>query len=310
MTQAQQLADLSQAYTAGALGFRNRLINGACAVQQRPVYTAGTFGYGPVDRFYASCNNSSMSVQGNGLGPTGDAAIYVGITSTGNNGIGIGQRIESANTLDLPNQPIVVTAWVYSDVAFTTSTFGCMLYVWNNKDNPNSWATFGANAWEVLATSGKWSYTRARFPALPTNAKNGFAVEWAFPAHANGQGCAVSVAQLELGYVNTPFERRPAGLEFALCQRYYENGNLPVTYLANVVANAIMDPIRFAESKRVAPTMAFQNVQYYSAGTVTPISANINAVGVDTGGASLYITGGMTSCNGIAGGSFTANAEL
>ncbi len=35
MTQAQKLADLSQAYTAGGVMFRNKLINGSMDLWQR-----------------------------------------------------------------------------------------------------------------------------------------------------------------------------------------------------------------------------------------------------------------------------------
>jgi hypothetical protein len=64
-----------------------------------------------------------------------------------------------------------------------------------------------------------------------------------------------SLAQLEVGTVATPFERRSYGQELALCQRYYEI----ISYLPVGITFAPNGDTRhftsFATTKRVAPTM-------------------------------------------------------
>lgn len=258
MTQASLLADLSQAYTAGALGMRNRIINGACRVQQRGnvVLNAGVTGYGAVDRFYAFSNGAQINVRGDFQAPSGDLAAAASVMAAGNTGLAIGQKIESLNTADLNNQPFTVTAWIYSDVAFNAGTFGCNVFVWTTKDDPTKGGTWvGPTTYERLTTAGNWSFVRAKFNALPNNASNGFAIEFGFPAHANNQNCAVGTLQAEIGLINTPFERRPVGLEIALCQRYFTRGSQRwcTAGLTNYFGGMIPLPVPM----RVAPTLSF-----------------------------------------------------
>lgn len=228
MTQAQQLADLSQAYTAGALGFRNRFINGDMRVWQR-----GNTGVIPinnpaimaVDRWYGYTTGATATMRAGWQTPTGRLAMRMSADAAGNTGMAMGQRIESGNCWDLDNQLITVTAWVCSEG--NTTGFGCNAYVYGAADNPSA----GGGAWisgtpapEVLAVSGTapnaWYFIRQRIQ-LTANAHNGFAIEFGFPAVANGKSNALGDCQLERGYVATPFEQRPVGLELSLCQRYF-----------------------------------------------------------------------------------------
>jgi len=67
----------------------------------------------------------------------------------------------------------------------------------------------------------------------------------------------LNTAQLELGTVATPFERRPVGLELVLCQRYFELLTYDCNSVSGAQANrAYVWPIRFAVAKRASPTIA------------------------------------------------------
>lgn len=61
--------------------------------------------------------------------------------------------------------------------------------------------------------------------------------------------------QLEEGSVATPFEQRPIGLEFSLCQRYYEVGRIAVYNNTSLDSATNGAGINFQTRKRVTPTL-------------------------------------------------------
>jgi hypothetical protein len=69
----------------------------------------------------------------------------------------------------------------------------------------------------------------------------------------------ITGVQVEVGSVATPFERRPYGLELALCQRYYFKsafGAFVGTCLASV-ANRIRGHGKFSVTMRTTPSITF-----------------------------------------------------
>lgn len=66
---------------------------------------------------------------------------------------------------------------------------------------------------------------------------------------------AVGQAQFELGTVATPFERRHPGIEFALCQRYYETQFFDDQSYFGGGTNVFRRRCKFSVTKRVTPTM-------------------------------------------------------
>ena len=56
---------------------------------------------------------------------------------------------------------------------------------------------------------------------MPANAVNGVQIAIALGALGLGELVTITGAQLELGTVATPFERRLIGQEVSLCERYY-----------------------------------------------------------------------------------------
>ena len=120
----------------------------------------------------------------------------------------------------------------------------------------------------------------------------------------------LNTAQLELGTVATPFERRPIGLELALSQRYF----MPVLRMINESAGTGMCIstvtaqiyVRLPVEMRAVPTVAFSalanillvNATGNSAGTLTSLNltlGHVNVVRLDCTVASGLIGGNITN---------------
>lgn len=112
----------------------------------------------------------------------------------------------------------------------------------------------------------------------------------------------VGEVQVEPGEVITGFEKRPPGLERALCQRYYETGRFYAGGYAPGSVAYRAGTSTFQVTKRVVPTVAFSNVVY---GSCSGLNLEL-------------VTQNMIGCFvvGIAGNGFnldfdwTASAEL
>jgi hypothetical protein len=250
----------TQATAATGFGFKNRIINGACAIDQRnagasvtPTSTvADTYS---LDRWctYGSAA-SKFSVQQNAGSVTPPAGFrnYIGITSLAATSVGasdqyyVAQYIEGFNTADLmfgsaSASTITFSFWVRSSL---TGTFGGS--VTNsalNRSYPFSYTISAANTWEQKTvsvtgdTSGTWLTTngvgmRVHFGLGVGSTLSGTAGSWAGSAFISATGATSVVGtngatfyitgpQLEKGSTATSFDYRPYGTELALCQRYY-----------------------------------------------------------------------------------------
>ena len=238
-------------------GMRNRIINGDMRIDQRnagasvtPTASAYT-----LDRWYAGLTQASKySVQQNAGSVTPPAGFtnYLGITSTSaysvlsGDAFSIQQRIEGFNVADLgwgtsAAQTVTLSFFVRSSI--TGNHSGAL---WNsafNRSYPFTFAVNSANTWEknsitiVGDTSGTWLTNNSTGIGLSFNLGAGSSFLGAAGAWGstgvtgttgsvsvvgtNGATFYITGVQLEEGSVSTPFERRPYGLELALCQRYF-----------------------------------------------------------------------------------------
>ena len=251
----------TQNTSATGFGFKNRIINGACVIDQRNAGASVTItntaaltytidrwaGYGSVaSKFSVQQNAGSVTPPAgfsNYLGATSLSAYTVGAAEV----FKITQVIEGFNAADLDwgtanAKTVTLSFWVRSSL---TGTFGgAFINSAFNRNYPFTYTISSANTWEYKTitvagdTSGTW---------LTTNGI-GVQIAWSLGAGASLSGTAgawsagniqsatgaVSVVgtngatfyitgvQLEKGSTATSFDYRPYGQELANCQRYYE----------------------------------------------------------------------------------------
>lgn len=251
------------------MGFKNRIINGDCRIDQRNAGASVT----PLDTYTldrwqgASSAASKYAVQQNAGSVTPPVGFrnYLGVTSLSSYSVlsledfGIRQSIEGFNVADLgwgtaTASPVTLSFWVRSSL---TGTFGGSLT--NNSFNrsyPFSYTISVANTWEQKSvtiagdTTGTWLTNngvgvRIAFSLGAGSTYQGTANTWAGSAllaptgatsvvGTSGATFYITGVQLEKGSTATSFDYRPYGTELALCQRYYTStfpvGNSPTNF--------------------------------------------------------------------------------
>lgn len=207
-------------------GARNRIINGAMAVERRSNGPAQTFTAGAalaysVDRWYGystGANVTGQRVQGASAGQfryrfTGAASVTA---------IGFGQRIERLNSADLAG----TTARLSVDLANSLLTSVTWTAFYANTDD--AFGTLASPTRTQIAT-GTFTVTSTvtRYStqiSIPGAATTGIEIVFTVGAQTSGTW-TIGDVQLEPGTVATPFERRSYGQELALCQRYFSEAD-------------------------------------------------------------------------------------
>jgi hypothetical protein len=259
----------------------------------------------------------------------------------------VGQFIEGFNVADLGwgsanAQPATVSFEIKCSL---TGTFGgAILNSAEDRSYPFTFSISAPNTWERKTvtipgdTTGTWLKDNgaglrlfislgagSTFLATPNQWQSGN-----FPA-ATGQVNLISTAaatmriagvQLEAGSVASSFERRPYGMELALCQRYFEA--IPLSgHASNVIGIAhstsqVSAPVRFSVPKRADPAVTLppagqtsgqisfvaSNLAYpsvtgsHTVPVVTPVGMQLSATGyagLTQGNATTLFSSGATS---------------
>jgi hypothetical protein len=355
------------------LHFRNRIINGGMVIDQRNAGASvtPTASVYTLDRFGAILTEASkFSVQQNAGSVTPPAGFtnYLGVTSASAYSVvssdvfAIRQMVEGFNVADLgwgtaSAQAVTVSFWVRSSL---TGTFGgSVMNSAQDRAYPFSYTIDSADTWEYKTitiagdTSGTWLKNngiglRLNFSIGSGSTFSGTANAWTGSniwsttgatsvVGTNGATFYITGVQLEVGSVATPFERRPFGMELALCQRYYETsypaGVVPGTadqntliwsvgsntYAGGVTSAAqAVGNCNYKVTKRATPT-----VRIWSFGGVTNTASN-SYFGTDlaSGSATIFnnVTYGFSVFNASGGNvttgsyaiiaNFDASAEL
>ena len=263
--------------TNGAIGFKNRIINGAMVIDQRNAGASTTPGVGDtynLDRFVTyNSVGSKYTVQQNAGSVTPPAGFvnYLGITSASAYSVPAGelyilyQCIEGYNVADLNwgsanAKAVTVSFWVRSSL---TGTFGgAILNSAQNRSYPFTYTISSANTWTQASitipgdTTGTWLTTNGRGLILSLtigvgSTFNGTANTWSAAQYfsatgstnvlgTNGATFYITGVQLEVGTAATNFDVRSIGTELALCQRYcfaFSSADALYANLSSAMAN-------------------------------------------------------------------------
>ncbi len=296
---------------------RNRIINGAMAIDQRNAGASVTVNSGgqffTADRFYAQAQGGGVfTIQQSSTAPTGFTNSIIATVTTADTSLAgtdfyvIKQRIEGFNSADLGwgaagAQTVTLSFWVRSSITGTYT--GALINSAENRSYPFSYSISAANTFEYKTvtiagdTTGTWVTNNGigisvGFALGVGSTYLGTAGSWAGSRleGATGQTAWISTngatfyltgVQLEVGTVATPFERRQYGQELALCQRYY----LPVGYgeLLGVFQgpnNAVLW-VNYPVQMRASPTTTFPSltnaVDQWGTSPRTPSAVTANA---------------------------------
>ena len=280
------------------LMYRNRLINGGFAIDQRNNGASHTVAnaYG-LDRWWQTFTGTPPTAQR--IAGSGSSRYRYQVTgASGNTGFNIQQRIEAANIYDLAGQ--TVTASV--DLAATgVTSIAVTLWFANSVDSFSAGMTaISGGTFTVSSSLSRYSTTYT----LPASAQNGVAMTispTAGPLTA-GQTITLGNAQLEAGSVATPFEQRPIGAELALCQRYYQTAQ--GMFSGNVSAGGTYYCLTATPLMRSTPTIVGTN---YS---INQFSATVGSVGFGPSGVLEGRVANGTGAGGVFGTYYTLSSEL
>jgi hypothetical protein len=343
-----QTGSVENYMNAAGLGFgmRNRIINGAMAINQRGwsgnITTGNEY---TLDRFIGvvSVSNKFSVSQSTSIYPSG---FNFSLLATSQSAYTVGaaeqfilkHSIEAYNTNDLAwgtasASAVTLSFRVYSSL---TGTFGGAVFNSNgSRSYPFTYSIPTANTWTTISititgdTSGTWAGTNGVGISVSWglgvgSTYSGTAGAWAGTYYASATG-AVSVVgtngatfyitgvQLEKGSTATSFDYRPIGTELALCQRYYE-----IIQSVNNIGQAsystydgVSGGANFRVEKRASPTVTkisgtATNRTAGGAGTNTGTPDNVTQYGF---GIIIQASSG-TGIVQWSSGSYTASAEI
>lgn len=267
---------------AGQLsGFRNRVINGDMAIDQRNAGAAvtlssATFGY-PVDRFAAYLGSAlvgTVTAQRVATALATEARYATRIARSAGayaSVVFLAQAIETANVADLAGKKVILSFKARKGSAFAAG-FTASILTGNGTDQ--SLANMVASAWTGQVTAGSVTPTlTTSFQTFSVSATLGASVSqigfYLATGAFTGSGGAndyfdITDVQIEVCDAtlpqSTPFERRPLNLEQVLCERYYERvgggDSLQMFAMAQAISTTqCRGPVPFRVKKRSTPTV-------------------------------------------------------
>lgn len=302
-------------------GMKNLLINGCMRVCQRgsqPLDAQTRYGLDRWNVFWdsgAGVTPGTQERQSTSYLETTSCMELAGLTCTGTNVIYVNQRIESANAMTFLNG-VNHGKWsgqfkFWHDFGSSVNVY-LVVYSANAADNFSAITVrYVSSAQSVPAST--WTSLKFEGIDIPTtDMDNGlqFSIKIETPV-CSGKTIRIGDAQFEIGPKCTTIERRPYGLELALCQRYYEK-----SYDYSVAPGSIAKEGRHIWTTVIANDYIYSEFavkKRITGSTVTvfsPGTGNSGVVQDHTGGVDVNTTGVSVGERGFEFCVVTANAHL
>ena len=223
-------------------GWRNRLINGSCAVAQGSVPNLSTASqYGQVDMATAWCSTGGVSAGTiaqslvSSAGTTGRALSVVSATLTGSSVVSWRYRVESLDAVGLKNQTATFQIKVWHNVG-SSINYTVVIRKPTASDNYSGVTVIGTSSATSVATS---TATTLTYTLALGDCSNGLEIEVQAACGAvSTKTFDFTEWQLEKGTQASAFEFRPFADELLACQRYFEKSFALTTAPANNVGIA------------------------------------------------------------------------
>ena len=293
-------------------GFRNAIINGNFDIWQRGTsFSNPGNGAYLADRWLIARDGSgatrTISRQAFTLGQTDvpEEPTYFyrwdqSVAGSGGTFNDIRHRIESVRTF--AGQQVTLSFWAKAASSITLPSVFWGQY-FGTGGSPSA-STIAANNVAVDTSWQKFSYTTA-IPSisgktLGSDGNDDLELNIRLPLNSTFT-FDIAQIQAERGPVATPFERRPIGTEFALCQRYFAGVS---TFLAGYTASGVTNSytLQLGTQMRATPTFTIT-----ASGNTNTINATVSPVNVQH---VRHVSLGVATGGFISSASGTLSAEL
>ena len=282
-------------------GFRNAIINGNFDIWQR-----GTADFGQgywADRWNAylvagvsmlQSRYTLTDAQRNIIGYEAAYAWQV-FTSDTTSSVQVQQPIEGVKTF--AGQQVAVSFWAFTD-AGTCTISSQMAQFFGTGGSPSATVETSLTLSATTITTTPTKITAVvTLPSitsktLGTNAGTDSVSLVIRKVAGAANRLRIAQVQVEPGPVATPFERRPIGTEFALCQRYFQKTFSVMSFVGSVSALSV----RFAVNMRNSPTVS--------------VATSLGSTVSSTGGNYQNQDGFRVESAGGSDFTWTASAEL
>lgn len=326
-------SNLTWSYQDAYLSWRNKIINGDMAIDQRNSGAAvtTTLAY-PVDRFRIVKDSAAVVsvARTSATVPAGFSNSMAWTVTTGGNtttsqGAGIQQLIEGSNITEFSfgsssAKAITLSFWVRSSV---TGTYCITISNAVDRSYIKEYTISAANTWEYKTmtipgdTAGTWLKTNGRGmlisfdlgsgPTLASTANSWLAGDFNHTSNqvnfigTTGATFYLTGVQLELGTVATPFEYLPYSESLNLCKRYfakYSATSSSSVFGAGSWATTTLGYVflKYEQQMRSAPTITLSGMTLSNGAQKTYSSTGTIYAGTDSA-----LIGVNTSTTAVAG---------
>ena len=285
-------------------GFKNRIINGNMATDQRnaaasQTYTAAAALAYSVDRWYGYCTGANVTGQqvAGSTTPTNTQFRYRFTGAASVTAVGFAQRIEQKNSYDLAGSTCTLSADLAISATLTTVTWTAY-YATTTADTFGSLAS--PTVTQIATGTFTVSATVTNFSAnisVPAAATTGVQILFTVGALTAGLTWTIGNVQLEKGSTATSFDYRPFGTELALCQRYYQTSGTGCVAGSSQATSADAAIVHIPPMRATPTAVMLLDTPTFSTPSIGNASISAGTI-QDLGSTS---TGGLIRVNGFSG---------